>query len=131
MKHIAFVCSLMTMTSALLLPCTNASAQAAKAPPKADGAAKTVALGDYECWANGSARMLLNFKVTTAGQYTASDGSRSSFSHDPATGQIVFKGYLAESMPNGYTTKYHEPKGRPTVSFRSARGSEASFCERR
>ncbi len=107
------------------------AAQAAKAPRKPDGAAGTVALGSYECWAHGSARMLLNFKVTSAGQYIASDGSRSTFSHDPATGRIVFKGYLAESLPNGFTTKYYEPKGRPTVSFRSAGGSEASFCERR
>lgn len=25
--------------------------------------------------------------------------------------------------------EYHEPKKRPTVSFRSAGGAEASFCE--
>jgi hypothetical protein len=33
------------------------------------------------------------------------------------------------SLPDGFTTKYYEPKGRPTVSFRGRDGGEASFCE--
>lgn len=107
----------------------SAAAKASAAKP--DGAARSVALGKYECWAFNSARMLLNFTVTAPGKYTASDGSKSNFSHDPTSGKVEFKGYLAESLPKGTTTKYHEPKGRPTVSFRSARGAEVSFCEKR
>lgn len=105
-----------------------ASAKAASAKP--NGAAQSVALGKYECWAFNSARMLLNFTATAPGKYTASDGSRSTFTYDAASGRLEFKGYLADSMPKGYSTKYHEPKGRPTVSFRSARGAEVSFCEK-
>lgn len=41
------------------------------------------------------------------------------------------RGRLAEAMPAGFTAVDHEKNGRPTVSFRSARGSEASFCERK
>jgi hypothetical protein len=105
---------------------------AAKAPPKAappDGTAKVVAKGSYECWGNGQARMLLNFTVTGGGSYKASDGSSGRFTYDTGSKQIKFTGYLKQAMPEGFTTIYYEPKGRPTVSFRSARGSEASFCE--
>jgi hypothetical protein len=105
---------------------------AAKAPPKAappDGAAKEVAKGSYECWGNGQARMLLNFTVTGKDSYKASDGSSGKFGYDAGSKQIKFTGYLKGSLPDGFTTIYYEPKGRPTVSFRSARGAEASFCE--
>jgi hypothetical protein len=92
----------------------------------------TVAQGSYECWGNGSPRLLLNFKVTGKDKYSDSDGKdRGSFTYDAGSGNIVFKGgHLEGVMPNGFTSIYHEPKNRPTVSFRSARGSEASFCER-
>jgi hypothetical protein len=32
-------------------------------------------------------------------------------------------------MPDGFVAVYHEPRGTPTLSFRSGRGSEAAFCE--
>lgn len=118
---------------------TAPSPAAAPSPPPAaaapssrvDGAATTVAIGSYECWAFNSARMDLNFEVTAPGRYTAAaDGSEGSFSFDAGSGQIRFTGYLGEAMPDGFTAVYHEPNGRPTVSFRGRSGSEASFCEK-
>ena len=91
-----------------------------------------VASGNYECWGNGAARLLLNFKVTGKDRYSDPEGKeRGSFVFDPVTGAIAFKGgHLDGVMPKGFTTIYHEPRKIPTVSFRSARGAEASFCER-
>lgn len=106
-------------------------ATAAAPAARADGAATQVAIGSYECWAFNSARMDLNFEVTAPGRYTAAaDGSEGSFSFDASSGQIRFNGYLGEAMPDGFTAVYHEPNGRPTVSFRGRSGSEASFCEK-
>lgn len=92
----------------------------------------TVATGSYECWAHGAARMLMNFKVTGAGKYAQPDGGeQGTFTYTPATGAIVFKGgHLDGVMPDGFTSVYHEKKGKPTVSFRGRSGSEAQFCER-
>lgn len=91
----------------------------------------TVAQGSYECWGNGSPRMLLNFKILGKDRYANEDGDqRGAFSYDSVSGRISFKGgHLDGVMPNGFTTNYHETNGKPTVSFRSARGAEASFCE--
>lgn len=89
-----------------------------------------MALGSYECWAWGRPRLLLNFKVTGAGRYTASDGSPGTFTFDPGSKAIRFTGYLGNVMPTGFTSIYHEPHGKPTVSFRGSGGSEASFCEK-
>ncbi len=74
--------------------------------------------------------MLLNFTVTGPSRYTASDGTAGTFTFDPASKAIRFTGFLANSMPEGFTTIYYEPHGTPTVSFRGPGGSEASFCER-
>lgn len=105
-----------------------AAAAALAAAPETHPA--SVAAGSYECWAFSSARMGLNFQVTGSGRYKDSEGVAGSYSYDPATGRIAFKGgLLQDAMPQGFYSVYHEPKGRPTVSFRSARGSEASFCE--
>jgi hypothetical protein len=94
-----------------------------------DASAK-VGLGAYECWAFSSPRMDLNFEVTDDHSYVASDGSAGTFKFDPETQSISFTGYLGDVMPEGFTTIYHEPNGRPTVSFRGRGGAEASFCER-
>jgi len=89
-----------------------------------------VALGGYECWGNGSARMLLNFTVQSATQYTGSDGKSGTYNVD-AGGRITFHGgALDGAMPTGFYAVYYEPKGVPTVSFRSPRDSEASFCQK-
>jgi hypothetical protein len=105
-----------------VLLCSSAWAQ----PPAA------VAQGNYECWGNGAPRLLLNFKVTAKDQYSDPAGKeRGKFVYMPATGSIEFKGgHLDDVMPKGFTSIYHEPKNLPTVSFRSGRGAEASFCER-
>jgi hypothetical protein len=94
-------------------------------------APKAVAPGSYECWGNGSPRLLLNFKVTGKDRYSDADGKQQgSFAYNPANGAITFKGgHLDGVMPAGFTSVYHENKKRPTVSFRSGRGAEASFCE--
>ncbi len=117
-----------TPPAALPPPPPPAAAAPARRP---DGAATEVATGSYECWAFNSARMDLNFEITAPGRYTAAaDGSEGSFSFDAGSGQIRFTGYLGEAMPDGFTAVYHEPHGRPTVSFRGRSGSEASFCEK-
>ena len=104
------------------LPCI-AAAQAPKA----------VSQGSYECWGNGSPRLLLNFKVTGNGKYSDPEGKQQgSFAYDPKSGAITFKGgHLDGVMPTGFTSVYHENKNKPTVSFRSGRGAEASFCEKK
>jgi hypothetical protein len=89
----------------------------------------TVTQGNYECWGNGAPRLLLNFKVTAKDQYSDPTGKeRGKFVYTQSTGVIEFKGgHLDGVMPKGFTSIYHEPKNRPTVSFRSGRGA---FCER-
>ena len=90
-----------------------------------------VALGAYECWANGSARLLLNFSIKSAAEYTGSDNTKGTYAYAPGTGRITFKGGALDGvMPNGFYTVYHEPKGIPSVSFRNSSGNEASFCEK-
>lgn len=101
------------------------------APPAAPTrGAGGVALGRYQCWHFGSPRLLLNFEVTGPGSYVASDGSRSTFTYDPSSGRVVFSGFLGNAMPDGFTAVYDE-RNLPTVRFRSARGAEASFCQRK
>lgn len=115
---------LLAASAAALLPGAGALAQATKAPA-------AVAAGSYECWANGAARLLMNFKIVDGKRYASTEGERGAYNYDPANGQIGFKGgHLDGAMPKGFTAVYREPKGRPTVSFRSARGSEAAFCEK-
>lgn len=90
-----------------------------------------VALGSYECWANGQARMLMNFTIKPDSKYLDSDNKPGTYGYDPKTGRIEFKGAgLDGVMPAGFFAIYHEPKGHPTVSFRSPRQSEAAFCEK-
>ena len=52
-----------TVVLGAVLPLSNTWAQSPAA----------VAPGNYECWGNGSARMLLNFKVTGKDRYTDPD----------------------------------------------------------
>ncbi len=117
---------------------TGAAAPAGNPPPAPapanQGATQAgsggVAPGRYECWANGQARLLLNFTARSSSQYTGSDGKPGTYSYDPATTRVTFKtGSLAGAMPEGFYGIYYAPQGRPTVSFRSPRGSEASFCQ--
>jgi hypothetical protein len=115
-----------TLIGILIVFCVSAlaHAQTASKPPR-------VATGSYECWANGAARMLLNFTIRNASQYTDSDEKLGTYTYDPASGRITFKGGLLDgAMPNGFQSIYHEPNRKPTVSFRSPRGAEAAFCEK-
>jgi len=102
-----------------------ATAHAAQGPA-------AVAQGSYECWGNGSPRLLMNFKVVGKDRYTDADGKeKGTFSYNPATGAITFKGgHLDGVMPPGFTSIYHEPRNKPTVSFRGKSGAEAQYCER-
>ena len=88
-------------------------------------------MGSYECWANGQARMLLNFSIRSNTQYTGSDGQAGSYSLDSNTGRVTFRGGALDGvMPKGFFAVYHAPKGMPTLSFRNSGGSEVSFCEK-
>ena len=83
--------------------------------------------GSYECWANGYARMNMNFRITGPGAYRNASGAGRFMVG--AGGKLNLTGPMLESMPAGFIAVYHEPGGRPTVSFRSPRGAEAAFCE--
>jgi hypothetical protein len=90
-----------------------------------------VALGSYKCWSNGQARAFLNFTASAGGKYIGADGKAGTFSLDASSQRITFKGgALDGAMPAGFFAIYHEPQGRPTVSFRSERNSEAAFCQK-
>ena len=114
----------------------GAGRPAAAAAPAAGGqapaaAAGTVATGKYECWANGEARPALNFTIRSVAQYVGSDGKPGTYSFAADSGRITFQGgFLAGAMPEGFYYIYHVPQGRPTLSIRSSRGSEASFCQK-
>lgn len=100
-------------------------------PGVAAAQAPGMPVGSYECWANGAARMLMNFTVTAPGRYTDSEGKAGRFVLDAGTGRVTFQGGLLDgAMPDGFVAVYHAPGGKPTVSFRSPRGAEAAFCER-
>jgi len=107
-----------------------ASAQPAAAMRPAATPGQGVAVGDYQCWANGQARMLLNFSVLSANQYRDSEGKTGAFTIDPSNGRMAFKGGSLDGfLPAGFYAMYHTPQGRPTVSFRNSGGSEVTFCQ--
>jgi hypothetical protein len=115
---------LLTAVSIALAACSPTLAQSQKAPSK-------VAVGSYECWANGAPRLLMNFEIKDGTKYTDSDGKTGTYSYDASSGRITFKGGALEGvMPAGFVSIYHETKGKPTVSYRSPRGAEAAFCEK-
>jgi len=101
-----------------------ASAGALAAPPR-------VLPGAYECWANGAARMLMNFKVLGDGRYSNEDGNeKGAFAYDAASGLMVFKGgHLDGVMPDGFKAIYEARTHRHVLSFRGRMGGEAAFCE--
>lgn len=92
----------------------------------------TVAQGVYECWSSNRANFTLNFTVRGGNQYTGYNGSSGTFSFDPGTQRITFKGGSLDGvMPRGFYSIYYVPQGRPTVSYRNPSGSEAAFCQKR
>ncbi len=98
----------------------------------AGAAPAKVAPGAYECWANGAARLLMNFKVIGDGRYSNEDGDeKGSFAYDAGSGVVTFKsGHLDGAMPDGFKAVYQDRKGRFVLSFRGRSGGEAAFCER-
>jgi hypothetical protein len=119
------------------IPLSSLSGTAAPGGPVAAAPAVQraggVAVGTYECWSNGQARMLWNFKITGAGSYTGSDGKAGAFALDGGTQRIAFRGgSLDNAFGPGYYTVYYEPSGRPTVSIRPDRAGsvEAGFCQK-
>ncbi len=113
----------------------SAQQQSSSAPASSKGQASsannslTPPKGDYECWGNGEARLLMNFTVLPGNQYRDSEGKIGALTVAP-DGKVSFKGGMLDgAMPNGFYVVYHTPKNHPTFSFRSARGSEAQFCE--
>jgi hypothetical protein len=115
---------LLIAVSIALGACYPTLAQSQKAPSK-------VAVGSYECWANGAPRLLTNFEIKDGTKYTDSDGKAGTYSYDASSGRITFEGGALDGvMPAGFVSVYHEAKAKPTVSYRSARGAEAAFCEK-
>ena len=86
--------------------------------------------GPYTCWSNGQSRPLLNFTIRGSGQYVGADGSAGTFTFDPASSRVTFKGGPLGDLGHGFSTIYYEPQGRPTVSIRGASGAEAAFCQK-
>lgn len=88
-----------------------------------------VAPGAYQCWANGQARLLLNFTALAGGQYRDNQGAVGSMTVG-AGGRVTFRGGLLDGfMPAGFYAVYYSPGGRPTVSFRNSGGGEVQFCQ--
>ncbi len=106
-------------------------ATAAPAAPAAGSGGGALPSGNYECWANGQARLLQTFTTRSKTQYTGSDGVAGTYSLDPNTGRLQFHGGALDGvLPKGFYMMYHAPKGMPTVSFRNSQGSEVSYCEK-
>ena len=101
---------------------------AVAAPIPANAAGPTVKPGKYECWAWGQARLLMNFTVTGPGTFRRDSGA-GRFTVGPG-GKLTVTGPMLDAMPDGFSAVYHEPNGKPTVSFRGRSGSESAFCER-
>lgn len=97
----------------------------------AAGATGGVAAGDYQCWANGQARPLMNFKALGNGQYRDNEGHLGKLSVNASDGHVMFNGGNLDGFEAmGYRAVYSAPGGRPTVSFRNSGGSEVQFCQR-
>jgi hypothetical protein len=103
-------------------------AKAGAPPAPALTAAGAVRLGSYECWANGEARMLMNFRIASTTQYVDSEGKSGTYAVNG--GRIAFRGGLLDGvMPAGFYATYEMVQGRPKVSFRNSGGSEVQYCE--
>jgi len=114
-------------TALAMIACGQQKSTAEKSQTASSGL--TPPKGDYKCWGNGEARLLMNFTVLSGNQYRDSEGKTGSFTV-AADGKVTFKGGLLDgAMPTGFYVVYHTPKNHPTFSFRSPRGSEAQFCE--
>jgi hypothetical protein len=88
-----------------------------------------MAPGLYECWAWGSARMLLNVTVTGPttyrGESTGEDGTYAL----EGTSLSWLSGPLQGIMPDGFTSTYEVREGTPTISYGKPGNTEATVCE--
>lgn len=89
----------------------------------AAGAASGAKNGSYECWFFTSPRPGLNFTLQGGGRYLDSEKKAGSYTND--AGKLSFKGGALD----GQSAVYHEPRGKPTVSFRNSQSREIAFCE--
>jgi len=104
------------------------AAAAAAAPPMSRSGG--LAIGKYECWAYGRARMLLNLTIETGNRYRDSAGKQGAFEFNPANRRVTFRGGMRDGgLPAGTYASYEERSGVPTLSVRAADGAEVSFCE--
>jgi hypothetical protein len=110
-----------TPPSATIIPVARGAGAAASAG---------VALGSYLCWANGQARLLLNFTILENNQYRDHNGTAGTYRMDSNARMTFQGGNLDRLLPAGSYYLYHSPQGRPTVSFRNSGGSEVTFCQR-
>lgn len=107
-------------------PAGGGPVTAAPAPTRSGGMVE----GQYECWAGSSARMGLNFEVKAGAHYVDSEGKRGTFSLEPGTSRVRFRGGLLDGgLPEGTYAVYHE-RGRPTLSIRGRDGGEIAFCQK-
>jgi hypothetical protein len=114
-------------------PAQNGQAAPAR-PQTAQGGngGAAIAQGSYECWSSNRANLTLNFTIQGGNRYAGYDGKPGTYSLDAASQRITFKGGSLDGvMPNGFYAIYHAPQGRPTVSYRSAGGGEAAFCQKK
>ena len=122
------------------IPLSSLSGSRAASGPIAPGVAATassgpaggggVAPGSYQCWGNGQPHPFMDFTVRAGNQYSGGDGKTGTFSFDPSTQRITFRGGSLDGvLPAGFYDIYHSPQGRPVVSFRNSSGSEATYCE--
>lgn len=118
-----FPCLLLALAAA---PAAQAQTRPKPATPPAPAAAAQMKPGSYECWANGSARMGMNFTVTGPGAYK-NDSGPGKYTIG-AGGRLTLTGPMLESLPTGFYALYEVRKGTPTVSFQG-RSGEAAFCE--
>lgn len=102
-------------------PSKGQPTQKTAAPPaSAGGSPKN---GSYECWHFSSPRMGLNFTLQGGGRYLDTDKKAGTYTQ--SGGKVAFKGGALD----GESGVYHEPGGKPTVSFRNNQGREIAFCE--
>jgi hypothetical protein len=118
------------------IPLQSLSGTAAPSGPVAAAPAMArsgggVAQGSYECWSGRYASMGQNFSIAAGGRYTDTAGNPGTFTFDPGTQRVVFRGGALDSSTKDYTTIYYEPQGRPTVSFRNRSGNEVVFCQKK
>lgn len=109
----------------------RAAAQQAYASPQASQSGGGIAPGAYQCWGNGDAHLTMNFAVQSGNRYTGYNGQGGSYTLD-GSNRVAFRGGPLDGvMPGGFYAVYYVPGGRPTVSFRSPRGTEAAFCQKK